>query len=98
VYATEKTVRDYGDRLSAGDKEKIQAAVDRLKKAKDSDSPDEIKRAIDDANRTLHDFSKTLYEAAAKNASQAETPQGGNGGTPSSGSQDKVIDADFKTK
>ncbi|HLY73804.1 MAG TPA: molecular chaperone DnaK [Planctomycetota bacterium] len=101
VYATEKAVRDHGDKLSAGDKEKIQSAIDKLKKAKDSDQASEIKRAIDDANRILHDFSKTLYEAAAKNASQAQTPQGGNGGprgTQASGSEDKVIDADFKTK
>ena len=101
VYATEKTVRDHGDKLSSGDKEKIQAAVDRLKKAKDSDQVGEIKRAIDDANRTLHDFSKTLYEAAAKSAAQAQSPQGGSGGangSSTSGKEDNVIDADFKTK
>ncbi len=99
VYSTEKAVRDYGDKLSSGDKEKIEAALERLKKAKDSDQAAEIKRAIDEANRTLHDFSKTLYEAAAKNASQGQAPEGGSGGgTSGSGSQDKVIDADFKTK
>jgi len=99
VYATEKTLRDYGDKLSSGDKEKIQAAVDRLKKSKDSDRADEIKRAIDETNRTLHDFSKTLYEAAAKNAPQGQAPPNGNGGgSHGSGSEEKVIDADFKTK
>ena len=97
--ASGKKYSDYGDKLSSGDKEKIQAAVDRLKKSKDSDRADEIKRAIDETNRTLHDFSKTLYEAAAKNASPGQAPPNGNGGgSHGSGSEDKVIDADFKTK
>jgi molecular chaperone DnaK len=99
VYSAEKAVRDHGDKLSQADKEKIQAAVDRLKKAKDSDQAEEIKRAIEDANRTLHDFSKTLYEAAAKNAAQGQAPTNGNGGGEHApGSGEKVIDADFKTK
>jgi molecular chaperone DnaK len=99
VYSAEKAVREYGDKLSPGDKEKIQAAVERLKKAKDSDQAGEIKRAIEETNRTLHDFSKTLYEAAAKNAAQGQAAPGGNGrGGQESPSEDKVIDADFKTK
>jgi molecular chaperone DnaK len=98
AYSAEKAVRDYGDKLSPGDKEKIQAAVDRLKKAKDSDQAGDIKRAIEETNRTLQDFSKTLYEAAAKNAPQGQAPPNGNGGAQGSGSEDKVIDADFKTK
>ncbi len=99
AYSAEKAVRDYGDKLSQADKDKIQAAVERLKKAKDSDQAGEIHRAIEETNRTLHDFSKTLYEAAAKNAPQGQTPpDGSGGGAQKSGSEEKVIDADFKTK
>jgi len=46
VYGAEKSLRDYGEKLSQGDREKIQAAVDRLKKAKDSDQASDIKQAI----------------------------------------------------
>jgi molecular chaperone DnaK len=102
VYATEKALRDHGDKLQAGDKEKIEKSLEGLKKVKDGEKPDEIKRAIEDVNRTLHEFSKTLYEAAAKNAppetgsSSSTGPKPGPKGGPEG--DEKIIDADFKTK
>jgi len=110
VYSTEKAVQEHGDKLSAGDKEKIQQSLESLKKVKDSEKVDEIKRAIEDLNKTMHDFSKTLYEEAAKKQAaeqpQAapEGPNGADGGARPKGKggsadgDEKIIDADFKTK
>jgi molecular chaperone DnaK len=102
VYATEKALRDHADKLGAGDKEKIEKAVEALKKAKEGDQPADIKRAIEEVNKVTHEFSKTLYEEAAKRQASA-----GQTGTSSDGSKkpagkgegdEKIIDADFKTK
>src|SRR5207244_4578403 len=106
VYSTEKAIQEYGEKLGASEKEKIQAAVENLKKVKDSGKADEIKRAIEELNKTMHDFSKTLYEEAAKKRA-AEQPQpsaspNGEEGPArkgdGSGGDEKIIDADFKTK
>jgi molecular chaperone DnaK len=102
IYATEKAMREHGEKLQAGDKEKIEKSLEGLKKVKDGEKADEIKRAIEDVNKTLHEFSKTLYEAAAKNAppetgtSSAGGPKPGAKGGPEG--DEKIIDADFKTK
>ncbi|HEX7901403.1 MAG TPA: molecular chaperone DnaK [Planctomycetota bacterium] len=99
AYAAEKAVKDYGDKLSAGDKEKIEKAVADLRKAKDGEKIDDIKRAMEEVNKATHEFSKQLYEEAAKK-NQAEAPAGG-GDAPKPGPKDgdeKIIDADFKTK
>ncbi len=105
VYATEKAVRDYGDKLSAEEKEKIEKAVEALKKAKDSDKADEIKRSIEEVNRASHELSKKLYEEAATKQSASGAEAGGPPPEPGprkpSGKgegDEKIIDADFKTK
>ena len=54
---------------------------------------------MDEVNKATHEFSKQLYEEAAKK-NQAEAPAGA-GDAPKPGPKDgdeKIIDADFKTK
>jgi molecular chaperone DnaK len=103
VYSTEKLIRDYGDKLSAPEKEKLGAAVEALRKAKEGEKADAIKRAIDELNRVQHEFSSKLYEAASKAGGPApggSAPETGtrssSGGKPAG--DEKIIDADFKTK
>ncbi|HEV3028311.1 MAG TPA: Hsp70 family protein, partial [Planctomycetota bacterium] len=108
VYATEKALRDYGDKISAGEKEKVEKALADLKAAKDNEKADQIKRATEAVTQASHEFSKHLYEEAAKKqaaaggggtqtgSSNGEAPQAAPGaGKPG---DEKIIDADFKTK
>jgi molecular chaperone DnaK len=112
AYATEKALKDYGDKISAGEKEKVEKALEKLKKAKESDNAVEIKKSIEEVTQASHEFSKHLYEEAAKQQGAAQAaggpgapPPPQNGGDPGAkaGSKggagdEKIIDADFKTK
>ena len=107
LYQTEKTLKDNADKLPAGDKEKIEKAAESLKKAREGESLDDIKRAMDELGSASHEFSKKLYEEAAKaQASQGQTapppPAGdGDGKTPPEGKGpggEKIIDAEFESK
>jgi molecular chaperone DnaK len=102
VYETEKVLSEYSEKLSAPEKEKIQQALEKVKKAKEGDQPDEIKRAIDDLMRAQQEFSGKLYEEAAKRSAAAgqppPPPPPGAGGKPAGPGDEKIIDADFKTK
>src|SRR5688572_10310508 len=106
VYQSEKTLKDNADKLPAGDKEKIEKASENLKKARDGEDIDAIKRAMEELASASHEFSKKLYEEAAKqqgaagaapppptpDAGPQQPPQGkGPGG-------DKIIDAEFESK
>ena len=90
IYATERSVKDFGEKLSADDKAKIQRTLDGLRRAKDGGRPDEIKRAIEEVHRATHELSQKLYEGA-KPAAAPEAPKTEAGG-------EKIIDAEFKTK
>jgi molecular chaperone DnaK len=100
AYATEKAIKDYGDKLAGSDKEKIEKAVADLRKAKEGDKAEDIKRALEEVNKATHEFSKQLYEEAAKKGQAppgaGEAPQGAKQGGDEGG--EKIIDADFKTK
>jgi molecular chaperone DnaK len=97
LYATERSVKDFGDKLGEADHRSIEGAADALRKAKDGGRADEIRRAIEEVHRVTHAVSKTLYEAAARQAPpgpEAPTP----GPAPDAGKGEKIIDADFRTK
>ena len=110
AYATEKALKDYGEKMSAGEKEKVEKALEKLKKSKESDNAVEIKKAVEEVTQASHEFSKHLYEEAAKQQGAAQGAGGAppppqNGGNPgaAAGSKggagdEKIIDADFKTK
>ncbi len=70
-----------------------------------SASLDDIKRAMEELNRATHDFSKNIYEEAARKRASEQGPppekekgRGGGGDGGGGGSGEKIIDADFKTK
>ena len=95
---------EYAGKLGPRDKENIGTAVENLKKLKDGAHADEIKRAIEAVHRASHDFSKALYEEAAKDRGTAGEPRNGTSGVTGVENPDgepgreKVIDADFTTK
>ncbi|MFH1226287.1 MAG: molecular chaperone DnaK [Planctomycetota bacterium] len=66
IYSTEKNLVDLGDKVSAEEKTKIQAALENLKKVKDKDNVDETKKAMEDLTKSSHTLAQRLYEEAAK--------------------------------
>ncbi|MFH1943647.1 MAG: molecular chaperone DnaK [bacterium] len=97
VYQTEKNLKEYGDKVDAETKNKIEAAVGRVKEAVKGSSMDELKSAIDALNQVWQTAASAMY---AKTEQQAQTgPE--QAGQQEAESQDagegkKVEDADFE--
>ena len=100
VHSTRKAVAEYGDKLEAGEKEKIEAAIVELEEAlKGSD-----KAVIDEKSAALTTAAQKLGEKmyADMQAQQAAGAAGGDAGdaghshADSKPQQDDVVDADFK--
>ena len=94
IHATEKTLKEHGDKISAAEKSSIESAMEALKKAAEGDDLNSIKEKTE----TLMQASLKLGEAMYKQAS----PEAGNQGTETQGAEDKpagdekVVDADFE--
>jgi molecular chaperone DnaK len=101
VHSTRKSLAEYGDKLEAGEKEKIEAAIKDLEEAlKGSD-----KAAIDEKSTALSAAAQKLGEKmyADMQAQQAAGAAAGDahagadaGHAETKAQQDDVVDADFK--
>ena len=100
VYQTEKTLGELGDKVSAEDKAKIEAKVEELKKIKDGEDLEAIKKATEELTQEFYAISSKMYEAAGGAQAGAEgfdpNNMGGAQGAEEGPKGDNVVDADFK--
>ena len=93
VYSTEKTLKDYGEKVTEENRREINDAMESLKKAIAERRMDDVKSGMDRLTEVTHKFSSKLYEQAAAGQS-ASAHAGPTGGAP----QDDVVDAEFEVK
>ncbi len=107
VYRTEKMLKDNADKISAGDKTKIESAVAGVKEALKGSDVAAVKAASEKLNEVWQSVSAELYKAAAEKAkaSKAESANAGAGAGPgndgnasgngkASGEEGPIIDAE----
>jgi molecular chaperone DnaK len=100
THSIRKSLTEYGDKLDAGEKEKIEAAikdVEGVMKGEDKDAIEEKVKALAAASQKLGE--KIYADAQAKNAQGAQ-PQGEAGGEAQAGDAEKkddgnVVDAEY---
>lgn len=82
VYAAEKTLADMGDKMGAGQKEKVAAAVADLKGALAGKEMTAVRSATERLRTVLQEAGTTIYQGAA----------------PSGGGEEQVYDAEYRMK
>jgi molecular chaperone DnaK len=95
VYTTEKTLRDYGDKIPADKKAQAEEKAATVKKAMESNDLDSIKRATDDLGNVLQQLGASMYQQPGAAGPDAGPTGGGNNG-PSGGPDDDVVEGEFK--
>ena len=99
IYQTEKTLGELGDKVSADDKAKVEAKLEEVKKVKDGDDLEAIKKAVEELTQEFYAISSKIYQQAG-GAPGAEgfdpNNMGANAGAQQEPKDDNVVDADFK--
>ena len=75
IYATEKSVKELGDKVNAADKQAIDDAVAALKKALESDNTEDIKAKTEALKQASYKIAEEVYK-------QQAAAQGAAGGQP----------------
>jgi molecular chaperone DnaK len=99
VHATEKSLKDLGDKVDAATKASVEKEIANVKKVKDSDDVAAIKTAVEALTQASHKLAELMYQQAAK-----ENPDGGGDAGPGAAGgakgkkkdDDDVVDADFE--
>ncbi|HOK67099.1 MAG TPA: molecular chaperone DnaK [Anaerohalosphaeraceae bacterium] len=104
IYQTEKQLKEFGDKVPADVRSRIESAMNNLKEAIKGDDGEAIRRALDNFNSEVQLLGKTLYEEAAKRqAASGSAKTSGTHTPPPEGEvrrkgPNDVIDAEFEAK
>ncbi|MDO9399588.1 MAG: molecular chaperone DnaK [bacterium] len=77
IFQTEKLIKDSGDKIKAEDKKELEEKVEALKKVKDSDQIDEIKKNLDELNVVAQKIGAAMYQSASAEANKSAGEQAG---------------------
>ena len=96
VHATEKSLKDLGDKVDAETKGNVEKEMENVKKVKDGDDIDVIKSAVEALTQASHKLAELMYAQAAKE--NPDQGAGGDGGAKpkKDDGDDDVVDADFE--
>ncbi|MCZ2157754.1 molecular chaperone DnaK [Bartonella sp. 220] len=86
IHSTEKSLTEYGDKVSAADKEQIETAISDLKSALDGTDTEEVTAKMQKLAEVSMKLGQAMYEASQTATDNTETDT----------KDDDVVDADFE--
>lgn len=106
VYQTEKSLKEYGDKIGTEEKEKIQGAIKNLKDAIATEDVEKIKKAKENLNQAAQKIGEILAKEYQAKSGQQQQPGADSADKSSEDSKEKgkgkkkdddnVIDAEFE--
>ncbi|NCO82832.1 MAG: molecular chaperone DnaK [Nitrospirae bacterium CG_4_10_14_3_um_filter_44_29] len=105
LYSVEKSLKEYGDKLSESEKKDVEDAVERCRKAKDSSADaSEIKSSVESLMKASHKLAEHIYKSSSSASGggagdQQASASGGGAEAGASGakpSEEDVVEAEFE--
>jgi molecular chaperone DnaK len=98
TYEVEKNVKEWGDKVAADVKTRIDAAIERARKALRGDDMDEIRAAQEELSKVFSEAGQSFYQQQAQSADSGA--QGAPTGAPAedggAAKADDVVEADYE--
>jgi molecular chaperone DnaK len=98
VHTTERTLKEAGDKVAAGDREAVEAAIRDLRSALESNNLDQIKSKTQALGQASMKIGEAMYKAQAAGGGPQPGDAGAAGASAGAGAagNEKVVDADFE--
>lgn len=96
IFQTEKQLKEYGEKLSEGNKSKISAALEELKSAHKSGDLDAIDKGIEGLNKAWEGAAQEMYAASGADAGAADQPGAEQSTGTDAGADSDVSDVEYE--
>jgi molecular chaperone DnaK len=97
VYTTEKSLREFGDKISQSERAEIETKLSDLKQAMKDKDANKIKRFMDELTRASHKLAEEIYkQASQKQKQETETKEEKQKEEPKDREKEDIIDAEYK--
>jgi molecular chaperone DnaK len=94
-YSVEKSMKEYGDKLSDTEKKAVNDELENLRRLKDtSQNVDELKDAVEKLTTASHKIAEHVYKAAQEQQQAGAAGPGASAGGPTDGGADQAKDED----
>lgn len=106
IYSVEKSLKDYGDKVTEDERKKIQENLDELKKAIEGDNLEAIKKGTEELTNASMKLGEAIYKQQQAQGGAGANPQdfaeqanaSGNNHKDDNNGDDSVVDADYTEK
>jgi molecular chaperone DnaK len=100
LHSVKKSLGEHGDKIDAGEKEKIESALKDVEEAMKGDDKATIEAKTESLMTASQKLGEKMYAeqqaAAGAEAAHAQAAEGGAGASEARPADDNVVDADFK--
>jgi molecular chaperone DnaK len=104
IYATEKSLKDYGDKVSQSERADIEAKANDLKSAVKEKNIERIKKGMEELTKVSHKLAEEIYKQAAAKQQKSQNEQAAAGGSQDAAGEpgqdakkdEDIIDAEYK--
>jgi len=101
VFTTEKLLKESGDKMTEDDKKALEEKLEELKKIKDSDQYDEMKKKMEELNEIAQKIGTAMYQnqaqqASSENSDPKESPNEAT--NTSENPSDNVVEGEVEEK
>ncbi|OGN97998.1 MAG: molecular chaperone DnaK [Chloroflexi bacterium RBG_13_50_21] len=99
IYTAEKALRDFGDKVPADTKSKVEAEIANVKKALEGDDPAVIKSATEQLFQVVQQIGASVYQQGSPEAGPAAEggqEPGPEDGEKKPGGDEDVVDGEFR--
>ncbi|PIU41045.1 MAG: molecular chaperone DnaK [Candidatus Omnitrophica bacterium CG07_land_8_20_14_0_80_42_15] len=107
LYTTEKSFKEYGDKIDDAERKNIESKLGELKEALKGKDTEKIKKSMEELTKASHKIAEEIYKTARTKQQSQQGPQkkgseeksrGESRGQGSGKKDEDVIDADYKVE